>query len=387
MIVKSILDTDLYKFTTSYAYMKLFPQARGTFEFFDRDLTEYPEDFVQKVYLELSNLGMLRLTNSELDYMTSNCRFVPQVYWEWLYSFRFNSGKVQVWLDDKKHLHITVTDYLYKVTLYEVPILAIISELRNRVLGNNCDMSEVIKKLEPKLRLSNVAGIKFSEFGTRRRFSYNVQDEVVSAIKEGSIYCTGTSNCYLAMKYEMPMMGTHPHEWFMFHGAMYGYKQANYMALENWVNVYDGDLGIALSDTYTSEVFMKNLSRKQAKLFDGVRCDSGDEFKFINSMIARYKELGVDPTTKTIVFSNALDFDKCQDIMEYCGSRIRCSFGIGTNLTNDTGFKPANIVMKLISCQMNASQPVYGCVKLSDDAGKHTGENKEVNACLVELGL
>lgn len=139
MIVKSILDTDLYKFTTSYAYMKLFPQARGTFEFFDRDLTEYPKDFVQKVYLELSNLGMLRLTNSELDYMTSNCRFVPQVYWEWLYSFRFNSGKVQVWLDNKKHLHITVTDYLYKVTLYEVPVLAIISELRNRVLGNNCD--------------------------------------------------------------------------------------------------------------------------------------------------------------------------------------------------------------------------------------------------------
>lgn len=387
MIVKSILDTDLYKFTTSYAYMKLFPQARGTFEFFDRDLTEYPEDFVQKVYLELSNLGMLRLTNSELDYMTSNCRFVPQVYWEWLYSFRFNSGKVQVWLDDKKHLHITVTDYLYKVTLYEVPILAIISELRNRVLGNNYDMSEVIKKLEPKLRLSNVAGIKFSEFGTRRRFSYNVQDEVVSAIKEGSIYCTGTSNCYLAMKYEMPMMGTHPHEWFMFHGAMYGYKQANYMALENWVNVYDGDLGIALSDTYTSEVFMKNLSRKQAKLFDGVRCDSGDEFKFINSMIARYKELGVDPTTKTIVFSNALDFDKCQDIMEYCGSRIRCSFGIGTNLTNDTGFKPANIVMKLISCQMNVNQPVYGCVKLSDDKGKHTGEMREVKSCLSELGL
>ena len=145
MIVKSILDTDLYKFTTSYAYMKLFPQARGTFEFFDRDLTEYPEDFVQKVYLELSNLGMLRLTNSELDYMTSNCRFVPQVYWEWLYSFRFNSGKVQVWLDDKKHLHITVTDYLYKVTLYEVPILAIISELRNRVLGNNCDKFEVYR--------------------------------------------------------------------------------------------------------------------------------------------------------------------------------------------------------------------------------------------------
>lgn len=387
MIVKSILDTDLYKFTTSYAYMKLFPQARGTFEFFDRDLTEYPEDFVQKVYLELSNLGMLRLTNSELDYMTSNCRFVPQVYWEWLYSFRFNSGKVQVWLDDKKHLHITVTDYLYKVTLYEVPVLAIISELRNRVLGNNCDMSEVIKKLEPKLRLSNVAGIKFSEFGTRRRFSYNVQDEVVSAIKEGSIYCTGTSNCYLAMKYEMPMMGTHPHEWFMFHGAQFGYKHANYMALENWVNVYDGDLGIALSDTYTSEIFLSNLSRKQAKLFDGVRCDSGNEFDFIDKLVARYKELGIDTTTKTIVFSNALDFTKALEIQEYCKDKIRCSFGIGTNLTNDTGFAPSNIVMKLTQCKMNVNQEWRECIKLSDDEGKHTGSPEEVQACLYELRL
>lgn len=387
MIVKSILDTDLYKFTTSYAYMKLFPHAIGTFEFFDRDNTEYTEEFVQQLRMEISNFCSLKLTSDEQDYMTTHCRFIPPMYWEWLSGIKLSSVKVQVWLDVKKHLHITVTDYLYKVTLYEVPILAIISELRNRVLGNNCDMSEVIKKLEPKLKLSNVAGIKFSEFGTRRRFSYNVQDEVVSAIKEGSIYCTGTSNCYLAMKYEMPMMGTHPHEWFMFHGAMYGYKQANYIALENWVNVYDGDLGIALSDTYTSEVFMKNLSRKQAKLFDGVRCDSGDEFKFINSMIARYKELGVDPTTKTIIFSNALTFEKALEIREYCRGRIRCAFGIGTNLTNDTGHKPSNIVMKLTSCQMNKNQPVFNCVKLSDDLGKHTGLEQEVEHCMNELGL
>lgn len=136
----------------------------------------------------------------------------------------------------------------------------------------------------------------------------------------------------------------------------------------------------------TSYAYMKLFPQARGT-FEFFDRDSGDEFKFINSMIARYKELGVDPTTKTIVFSNALDFDKCQDIMEYCGSRIRCSFGIGTNLTNDTGFKPANIVMKLISCQMNANQPVYGCVKLSDDAGKHTGEMREVKSCLSELGL
>lgn len=387
MIIKSILDTDLYKFTTSYAYMKLFPQAIGTFEFKDRDNTEYPDEFIQQMYLELSNLGMHRLTKEEQDYMNAHCRFMPAMYWEWLSSFRFNSGKVSVFLDDKRHLHIQVTDYLYKATLYEVPILAIVSELRNRMLGNVANMDEVLTKLENKVRLSNVVGLPFSEFGTRRRFSSNVQDEVIAYIKDKSIYCTGTSNCYYAMKYEMSMMGTHPHEWFMFHGAMYGYKQANYMALENWVNVYDGDLGIALSDTYTSGIFLSNLSRKQAKLFDGVRCDSGDEFKFTNAVIARYKELGIDPTTKTIIFSNALDFDKAQDIMEYCRGRIRCAFGIGTNLTNDTGFKPSNIVMKLTSCQMNVNQPVYSCVKLSDDLGKHTGSEKEVEICLKELGL
>lgn len=184
---------------------------------------------------------MLHLTKDEQEYMNNNCRFIPPVYWEWLSSFKFNSGKIQASLDENNHLHIKVTDYLYKVTLYEVPILAIVSELRSRIFDNNCDLADVIKRLSPKIKLSNVAGIKFSEFGTRRRFSYNVQDIVVSAIKEGSIYCTGTSNCHLAMKYDMPMMGTHPHEWFMFHGAMYGYRQANYMALENWVNVYDGD--------------------------------------------------------------------------------------------------------------------------------------------------
>ena len=295
------------------------------------------------------------------------------------------AGKVRVWLDEEKHLHITVTDYLYRVTLYEVPILAIVSQLRNHMLNHCIDMQLVIGKLAPKISLSNKSGIPFSEFGTRRRYSFNVQDEVIKYIKEHSIYCTGTSNCYFAMKYDMKMMGTHPHEWFMFHGAMYGYKQANYMALENWTNVYDGDLGIALTDTYTTDVFFKNLSRKQAKLFDGIRQDSGDEFQFVMKAIARYKELGIDPSTKTIIFSNALTFDKAEEIQEYCRGRIRCAFGIGTNLTNDTGFKPSNIVMKLTSCRMNKNQPVFNCVKLSDDLGKHTGDTEEVKHCIQTI--
>ena len=159
------------------------------------------------------------------------------------------------------------------------------------------------------------------------------------------------------------------------------------MALENWVNVYDGDLGTALSDTYTSDSFLSNFSRKQAKLFDGVRCDSGDEFEFVDRLVARYRELGIDPASKTIIFSNALDFEKALDIYRYCSGKIRCSFGIGTNLTNDTGYKPSNIVMKLSRCKMNANQEWRECVKLSDDMGKHMGSISEVEACLHELRI
>ncbi len=387
MVIKTILDTDLYKFTTSYAYIKLFPYAVGTFSFKDRDETEYTEGFLNALKNEIQNLKLVALTEEELEYMCSHCRFLPRVYWEWLSSFRFDPQKIEVYLDENRHLHMEVTDYLYKVTLYEVPLLAIISEIKNQFLNRIPDKHSILEKLEGKIVLSNNHGMLFSEFGTRRRFSFEVHDIVVAYLKEHARFCTGTSNCYFAMKYDMKPMGTHPHEWFMFHGAQFGYKHANYMALENWVNVYDGDLGTALSDTYTSDSFLSNFSRKQAKLFDGVRCDSGDEFEFIERLIARYKELGIDPTTKTIIFSNALDFEKALSIYEYCKGKIRCSFGIGTNLTNDTGYQPSNIVMKLSRCKMNLNQEWRECVKLSDDMGKHMGSISEVEACLHELRI
>lgn len=145
MIIKSILDTDLYKFTTSYAYMKLFPQARGTFEFIDRDNTEYPEDFIERLYLELGSLGMLHLTKDEQEYMNNNCRFIPPVYWEWLSSFKFNSGKIQASLDENNHLHIKVTDYLYKVTL-DVSFSTPLHRLTNGILS---ELIKVINSNKP----------------------------------------------------------------------------------------------------------------------------------------------------------------------------------------------------------------------------------------------
>lgn len=386
MCIKSILDTDAYKFYVSYAYMKLFPNASGEFAFTDRDDTEYDEEFLEMLKMELVNLGNLRMTNEELDFVKSKIRFVPHFYWEWLKSFNFDYMKIIVYLDNK-HLKITVEDTLYKATLYETPILAIVSEVRNKWLKNKVSEDYVIKKLEDKVLLSNQHQLKFSEFGMRRRFSYWIQDIVCEYLKNHAIYCTGTSNVHMAMRHNMKIIGTHPHEWFMFHGAQFGYKQANYMALENWVNVYDGDLGIALSDTYTTNVFLRSFSRKHAKLFDGVRHDSGDPYIFVNKVINRYKELGIDPTTKTIIFSNALDFETYKEISEFCGNRIRCAAGIGTNLTNDCGHRPSNIVMKLTSCTMDKDHSWNLCVKLSDDEGKHMGFEDEIGNCYYELGL
>lgn len=232
MIVRTLLDTDLYKFTTSYAYIKLFPYAMGKFSFHDRNETEYTEEFLERLKNEIDKLSRLRLTEEELEYMTRNCRFLPRVYWEWLSSFRFHPDKIKIHLDEAHHLHIEVSDFLYKATLYEVPLLAIVSEIKNQFFGNVADMDEILCKLSEKVELSNQHRLRFSEFGTRRRFSVHVQETVIRKLKETAQYCTGTSNCYFAMKYDMKMMGTHPHEWFMFHGAQFGYKHANYMALE-----------------------------------------------------------------------------------------------------------------------------------------------------------
>ena len=357
--------------------MKLYPEAEGTFSFTDRNKIEHTEDFVTNLKLKFAKLSELSFSFNEKQWCIKNIPYIPEVYWEWLRWFRFDLEKIIVWLDDEKHLHIEVTDKLYKVTLYEVPILAIVSELYSRAQGV-VNVSEAIDKLDKKINIANENGLKFSEFGTRRRYSAALHELIVQRLKEKCpINCVGTSNVYFAMKYNMTPIGTFPHEWIMFHGAIWGYHEANYLGMRDWVRTYDGNLGIFLMDTYTSKVGLKNMSLKFAKLFDGVRCDSGDEYLIGNEVIKRYKELGIDPTSKTIVFSNALDFEKYLDIHNYFNGRIRISAGIGTNITNDTGLKPANIVMKLSKCRINQNQEWRKCIKISDDLGKQLGDNRE----------
>ena len=386
-MIKSILDNDLYKFSMGYGYMKLFPDAEGEFEFNNRNHSmKFDDIFVEQLKEEFNKMSQLALTDEELAWAIKAMPYIPACYWEWLKGFRYEPEKIKVWLDEQAHLHITVCDKLYKVTLYEVPILATVSELNNS--NHTITDADIIDRLAPKVQLSNDEHLLYSEFGTRRRFSYDVQDKVVGYLKANSKYCVGTSNVYLAMKYDMKPIGTVAHEWIMFHGANFGYRHANYEAYESWVKVFDGALGTALTDTYTSNAFFRNFSLKQAKLFDGIRQDSGDEIEFLNKAVERYRELGVDPMLKTIIFSNALDFPKFKEINDACRGKIgKCCAGIGTNLTNDVGATPMNIVMKLMKCRMNAKQDWVHCIKISDDDGKVMGDSKEIQAASIELGL
>ena len=387
-MVRSLLDTDVYKFTTSYAYMKNYPDAEGEFSFVDRNKTEFSLEAIEDLQAHIYRLGELGLSNAELEWCKKNIPFIPAYYWEWLRGFRFDVKKINVSIDNMDHLKITVYDKLYKVTLYEVPILAIVSEWMSKRYKDMANIANLDKVVLEKITMAALGSFKFSEFGTRRRFSYDVQDRVMSILaNKGWNVCNGTSNVHFAMKYGMKVMGTHPHEWFMFHGAQFGYKHANYLAMEAWVNTYQGDLGIALTDTYTSDVFFRNFSKLHAKLFDGIRQDSGDEFEFADKAIARYKELGINPLSKTIIFSNALDFIKAGKIADYCRGKIGCAFGIGTNLTNDLGVPHANIVMKLTKCRMNAKQPEEYTIKLSDDLGKHLGPDSEVEIAKKTLNI
>ena len=386
-MILSILDTDLYKFSTSYAYMKLYPEATGTFKFCDRNKLVFDMEFVELLKMEFAKLSRIKLTLNEKEWCIKHIKYIPVVYWEWLERFHFDMDKILCWLDSEGHLQIEVTDNLYKVTLYEVPILAIVSELLTKKQGL-INISDSIDKLDIKINIANEHSLKFSEFGTRRRASSNIHELIVQRLKEKCpVNCVGTSNVYFAMKYSMVPVGTFPHEWIMFHGAIWGYQEANYLGMRDWVRTYDGNLGIFLMDTYTSKVGLKNMSLKFAKLFDGVRQDSGDEYQIGNEVIKRYKELCIDPTTKTIVFSNALDFSKYLDIHNYFNGRIRISAGIGTNLTNDVDLKPANIVMKLSKCRINQNQEWRKCIKISDDLGKHLGDDKEFEIAKYQLGI
>lgn len=389
-IIQSVLDTDLYKFTTSYAYSKLYPRAYGQFRFIDRGKTTYPQGFAEELKKEIQEMSKLALTKDEASFLYRELPYLPPTYIDFVRGFRFDPEEVKVEQDADGHLSIIAEGLLYRVTLWETPILALVSELYYKMLGAQPDMEYTERTIISKARKLAEHGITFSMFGMRRRFSAAIEDRVTELLKEHAAgYLFGTSNVYYAYKHGLRVSGTHPHEWIQFHGAMFGYKMANYMAMEDWINVYDGDLGTVLTDTYTTDVFMRNFSKKHAMLFTSLRHDSGDPLQFTEKVITRYRELRVDPTIKYIIFSDGLDPERAIEIANYCKGRIGASFGIGTNFSNDVGngVRPMNIVMKLWKCKMTEKERWNPCVKLSDVDGKHTGEPEEIELAQRTLGL
>lgn len=386
-MIQSLIDNDLYKFTMQNAVIKIFPRAKVRFQFINRGKTPFPDGFAEILRKEISKMGDLRLTKSEKEYLNNRCYYLDPTYLDFLMGYTYDPSEVGV-IQKGGDLQILIEGYWYRTILWEVPLMALISELYFKMTGQPIyDENKIIDIAKEKAARFNMLGVSVADFGTRRRYSFANHDRIVEAFKTyGRPSFIGTSNVYFAKKYDLIPVGTHAHEWFMFHAAKYGFKMANKLALDNWVKVYRGDLGIALSDTFTTDVFFKAFDTKFAKLFDGVRQDSGDPIKFAEKTIEHYKSLRVDPTAKTIIFSDGLNPNTVEEIAKYCRGKIKISFGIGTNFTNDVGVEPLNIVIKIIEARAEG-QDWIPTIKLSDTAGKHTGDEESIKLCKGILNI
>lgn len=374
----SILDNDFYKFTMQYAVVKLFPKAKARYQFINRGKHQYPDGFAEKLREAINHLGTLKLTQEEKVFFAENCPYIDPTYFDFLQGYRYDPNEVTI-EQSEGDLTVKIEGYWYRTILWEVPIMALICELYYEMTGlQRVSDEKVADIVKVKMEKYDKLDITIADFGTRRRHSYEVHDLVIRTLKNHpSKTFIGTSNVHLAMKYQTKPIGTHAHEWFMFHAAKYGYKMANLLGLENWSDVYRGDLGIALSDTYTTESFFEQFDKKLTKLFDGVRHDSGDAVEFAQKTINHYESKGIDPRSKSIIFSDGLDYKKVEKITNFCRGKIGFSFGIGTDFTNDAGLERMNIVLKMTEALPEDSEwtPV---IKLSDEPMKHTGDIAEI---------
>lgn len=384
MIIKSILDNDQYKLSMMNAVLKNYPNTIVQYRYRNRNPKNniFTYEHVEEIQNEINAMASLSLSAIERKFLEEKAPYLDSMYLDFLSGYRYNPDEVLVSCNDNNELELEIVGPWYRTILWEVPLMAIISEVYLRSSLPN--MPNIINKVAAKKNMIGGSEIKVADFGTRRRRSYEVHRAVV---KELAPVLVGTSNVHLAQQFNLTPIGTHAHEWFMFHGAKYGYQSATYKSLEKWSDVYRGNLGIALTDTYTTDVFLRDFDMYFAKLFDGVRHDSGDPIEFGEKIIKHYKSLGIDPMSKTIVFSDGLDVPKAIEISEHFVNRIKISFGIGTNLSNDTGVTPLNMVIKLSGIYDRWGRFIHA-VKLSDDVGKHTSDSQEaIENCKFSFGL
>lgn len=377
-MLQSLLNTDLYKLTMQQAIAHHYPRVQVEYEFINRGQTHFPPGFDQRLRRAVDSMSELRLDVAEEKFLRDKCYYLKPNYIDMLRGYRFDPSQVCI-RQIGHELFVTVQGPWYLTVLWEVPLLAMISELYYEMMGLY-PFRDWTERLRGKLERLSTAGCIVSDFGTRRRHSFVVQDEVIAFLKSSGC-CAGTSNVHLAHRHGLTPIGTMAHEWAMAHACMFGYRRATAEMLRAWVEVYEGELGIALPDTFTTEVFLRDFNTLYAKLFDGTRWDSGGWKFFTDLMIVHWKSLRIDPRTKVIVYSDALNDERAIEIQKYAAGKVIPRFGIGTFLTNDVGRTPLNIVIKLTKCDG------HNAVKLSDSPGKSLGKPESVSHCKYALGL
>ncbi len=385
MVIQSLLDTDLYKFTMMQVVLHHFPGAQVEYRFRCRTEGVNLAPHVQEIREALADLCSLRFRDEELEYLRG-LRFMKSDFVDFLGLFQFNGKYIRVDADARTgELEITIRGPWLHTTLYEIPVLAIVSEVYFRRTRPNPDLGEGRRRLMEKIdlvrRVEPAHEFKISDFGTRRRFSLSWHEEVLHTLKrEVPEYFAGTSNVWFAMRNALTPLGTMGHEYMQACQALGPrLRDSQAFAFEVWAKEYRGDLGIAIADTYGLNAFLRDFDMYFCKLFDGARHDSGDPFEWAEKIIEHYQKNRVDPRTKTLIFSDSLSFPLAIEIARRCRGRTRTSFGIGTNLTNDLGYEPLNIVIKMTECN---GQPV---AKVSDSPGKTVSTDARYLAYLRQV--
>jgi len=372
-VVRSLLETDLYKFTMWQALLHSHPSAHAEYEFVCRNQTAFPlSELKAEVEAQLDHLCGMSFTEDELNYLRS-LRYIKSDFVDFLTVFRFQRKFIEVRAEGDT-LVIRAEGPQVHIMAYEIFVLYIVNELYFRRVGTPAALEEGRKRLGEKIAQLKAFGttpalrhpFEFSDFGLRRRFSSAWHDEVVERLAREVPECfKGTSNVYIAKKFGLIPIGTMAHEYMQSFQA-FGVRLRDFQkaSLEAWVQEYRGDLGIALTDVVGMDAFLNDFDLYFAKLFDGLRHDSGDPIVWGEKAIAHYLALRIDSNTKRLVFSDGLDFETAFRLYRQFADRIMVGFGIGTWLTNDVGIRPLNIVMKLI--RLNGQS----VAKLSDSPGK-----------------
>ena len=403
MIITSLLDTDLYKFTMMQVVLHQFPGAQVEYRFKCRNpgldaagrASVNLAAHVNEIRDEIRSLCSLRFQDAELAYLRS-MRFIKSDFVDFLGLFKLNEKYITITPLPSGEIDITILGPWLHTILFEIPVLAIVNEVYFRNLHRVPDVDEGRRRLEQKidlLRENGLADLKIADYGTRRRFSKAWHDEVLRVLSNrlGTVQSpgnlpgvagqlAGTSNVLLAMKLGLTPLGTMAHEYLQAVQALGPrLRDSQVFGFESWAREYRGDLGIALSDVYGMNAFLRDFDMFFCKLFDGARHDSGDPFQWGERMIAHYAANRVDPRTKILIFSDGLTVPRTIELYQQFRGRCQLAFGIGTNLTNDLGYEPLQIVIKMVRCN---GQPV---AKLSDTPSKNMCDDEKYLAYLRQV--